>query len=639
MKSKNKHFSPLYLLGLVALMLGGSYLRHSFNVPKLPLLTENELFALIQRGEVKKMVLNKSCNRLQVTLTSEALKSKKHLEKCVGKKCDMPHYVHPLIHLGLFDNHYQTFLVGLPREMHISYTMEGDFSILGALSSWSGTLLWLFIFFFLFGLGASGVNMQDGLFGFGKSKATFFSKKTKSGVTFEDVAGMEEAKEELKEVVDYLKYPKKYKKMGVKHPKGILLAGPPGTGKTLLAKAVAGEADVAFLYVSSSTFIEMFVGVGSSRIQDLFRQARKNAPCIIFFDEIDTIGRSRGDIRRGGSEESESTLNQLLTEMDGFSKSTNIVVIGATNRIEVLDSALLRPGRFDRKIQTLPPNLKERKELLLLCLKKIKHDAQILPDKLAAQTVGLTQAEIDNMVNEAGLIAVRKGKKIAEESDFQEAIDREIGGVKRKSTLLSPKEKRIVAIHETGHALTSWLLEYAHPLVKVTIVPRGGALGYAQYLPPERFLRGEKAINDELCVLLGGRMAEQLIFGEVTSGAQSDLEQATKIAYNKLQHYGMGKHTGYLAFPHTKGHYGFDKPYSEQTAEKIDQEARSLLEDSAHRAKKLLVEHKAALEKVAALLEAKETLYPAEIEAILGAKRKVSSQPEEGKPVQENSDE
>ncbi len=492
----------------------------------------------------------------------------------------------------------------------------------------SGLLSWVLmivIFFVIMnfmmrrmGGGSSGGPGQ--IFNIGRSKAQLFDKNTKVNISFKDVAGLDEAKVEVMEIVDFLKNPKKYTKLGGKIPKGALLIGPPGTGKTLLAKAVAGEANVPFFSLSGSDFVEMFVGVGASRVRDLFRQAKEKAPCIIFIDEIDAIGRARGkNLVTGSNDERENTLNQLLTEMDGFGTDSGVIILAATNRPDILDSALLRPGRFDRQISIDKPDLVGREQIFRVHLKGKQLDNNVEAKKLSAQTPGFAGAEIANVCNEAALIAARKNKNSIDMQDFQDAIDRVIGGLEKKNKLISPEEKKIVAYHEAGHAVAGWFLEFADPLVKVSIIPRGvAALGYAQYLPKEQYIYRTEQLIDEMCMTLGGRAAEDIIFGKISTGAQSDLERITKMAYAMVTIYGMNNKVGHVSFNDPNGEYAYSKPYSDKTAELIDQEVRTIIDSAYLRTKNLLNERKNELEKLALELLSKEILFQSDLEEIIG---------------------
>ncbi len=459
------------------------------------------------------------------------------------------------------------------------------------------------------------------IFNIGKSKAQLFDKDTSVSVTFNDVAGLEEAKVEIMEIVDFLKNPSKYTNLGGKIPKGALLVGPPGTGKTLLAKAVAGEAKVPFFSISGSDFVEMFVGVGASRVRDLFRQAKEKAPCIIFIDEIDAIGRARGrNAITGANDERENTLNQLLTEMDGFGTNAGVIILAATNRADILDRALMRAGRFDRQIHVELPDLEERKAIFKVHLKPLKLDPGLDVDFLAKQTPGFSGADIANVCNESALIAARKNKSIIEKQDFLDAIDRIIGGLEKRNKIISSHEKKVIAYHESGHAAVSWLLEYAHPLVKVTIVPRGKALGAAWYLPEERQITTYEQMFDEITSAVGGRASEEIFFGKVSTGALNDLEKVTKQAFAMVVYFGLNKEIGNISYYDSTGQseYTFSKPYSERTAETIDQEVRKIVESAYERAKIVLNENKEKLEKLANLLLEREVIFREDLEEIFG---------------------
>ncbi len=469
------------------------------------------------------------------------------------------------------------------------------------------------------GAGGSGGG-PGGIFNVGKSKATLFEKGgTKVNITFADVAGLEEAKEEVMEIVDFLKQPKKYTALGGKIPKGALLIGPPGTGKTLLAKAMAGEAQVPFFSLSGSDFVEMFVGVGASRVRDLFKQAREKAPCIIFIDEIDAIGRARGKNAMMSNDERENTLNQLLVEMDGFGGDTGIIILAATNRPDVLDSALLRPGRFDRQISIDRPDVKGREEIFKVHLGPIKVSENLDVHKLAEQTPGFAGADIANVCNEAALIAARKGKTGVEMKDFQDAIDRVIGGLEKKNKIISKEEKEVIAYHEAGHAICGWFLEHAYPLLKVTIVPRGtAALGYAQYTPKEQYLYTIEQLTDQMCMTLGGRAAEQIFFGKISTGASNDLQQITKMAYSMVTTYGMNDKIGNVSFYDPSQENTFQKPFSEEKGKIIDEEVRKMIDAAYHRTLDLLTLRKAEVEKLAKELLDKEVLHKSDVEALIG---------------------
>ncbi|MDR0801184.1 ATP-dependent zinc metalloprotease FtsH [Fluviicola sp.] len=477
-------------------------------------------------------------------------------------------------------------------------------------------LIWVFVMRRMSG-GGGGAGGQ--IFNIGKSRAQVYEKGKSTNVTFKDVAGLEGAKEEIQEIVEFLKQPQRYTELGAKIPKGALLVGPPGTGKTLLAKAVAGEAKVPFFSLSGSDFVEMFVGVGASRVRDLFRQAKEKAPAIIFIDEIDAIGRARGKNNGFNSnDERENTLNQLLTEMDGFGTNSGVIILAATNRADVLDSALMRAGRFDRQIYVDMPDLNERKEIFQVHLKPLKLDKNIDIDFLSKQTPGFSGADIANLCNEAALIAARKNKKFVEKQDFLDAVDRIIGGLEKKNKIITTEEKRAIAFHEAGHATASWLLEHAHPLVKVTIVPRGRSLGAAWYLPEERQITTTDQILDDMCSALGGRAAEQLIFGKISTGALSDLEKVTKQAYAMVSIYGLNERIGNISYYDSQGRDAFTKPYSEDTARIIDEEVSKLIETQYQRALAILSENKDKLTALANKLLEKEVIFKEDLEEIFG---------------------
>ncbi|MBP6050171.1 MAG: ATP-dependent zinc metalloprotease FtsH, partial [Chitinophagales bacterium] len=509
----------------------------------------------------------------------------------------------------------------IPYESRIKRTNEyrkGIFDIIGWLLPF---ILLIGVWMFLMRRATGGMGGGGGqIFNIGKSKANLYDKDMKVNVTFDDVAGLDEAKEEVKEVVDFLKNPKKYTALGAKIPKGVLLVGPPGTGKTLLAKAMAGEAQVPFFSISGSDFVEMFVGVGASRVRDLFKQAREKAPCIIFIDEIDAVGRARGKNMMQSNDERESTLNQLLVEMDGFSGDKGIIMLAATNRPDVLDSALLRPGRFDRQISIDKPDQKGREQIFKVHLKKLtKLGPDVTPEKLSSLTPGFAGAEIANVCNEAALVAARKEKTQVEVEDFNEAIDRSIGGLEKKNKIISPQEKKIIAYHEAGHAICGWYLEHAHPLLKVTIIPRGiAALGYAQYLPKEQYLYRTEQLLDEICMTLGGRAAEEIVFGKISTGAQNDLQRITQLSYAMVTVYGMNEKVGNVSFYDPQQDTTFTKPYSDDTAKVIDEEVRKLIDSAYQRTINLLTEKREQLNKIAEALLEKEILFKADLEELIG---------------------
>jgi cell division protease FtsH len=488
-------------------------------------------------------------------------------------------------------------------------------------------VIWIFVMRRMTGGGSGGAGGQ--IFNIGKSRAKVYEKGETTNVTFKDVAGLEGAKEEIEEIVEFLKNPKKYTELGAKIPKGALLVGPPGTGKTLLAKAVAGEAKVPFFSLSGSDFVEMFVGVGASRVRDLFKQAKEKAPSIIFIDEIDAIGRARGKNNSFGSnDERENTLNQLLTEMDGFGTNSGVIILAATNRADVLDDALTRAGRFDRQIFVDMPDLNERREIFQVHLKPLKLAKDIDLDFLSRQTPGFSGADIANLCNEAALIAARRNKKQVEKQDFLDAVDRIVGGLEKKNKIITPEEKRAIAFHEAGHATTSWLLEYANPLVKVTIVPRGRSLGAAWYLPEERSITTTEQILDDICSALGGRAAEEIIFGKISTGALSDLEKVTKMAYAMVSIYGLNSRVGNISFYDPQGS-GFTKPYSDDTARVIDEEVSALIEGQYKRAKQILLDNKDKLEALANKLLESEVIFKEDLVAIFGKRQWEKEEPAE----------
>ena len=549
-----------------------------------------------------------------------------------GKKADLNRLVFELENIG---NH-ANFEKALDDRKYSDYenVIETNWiaQILGYLLPFGIiVLIWMFVMRRMSGGGGAGGGGGQ-IFNIGKSRAQVYEKGKSTNVTFKDVAGLQGAKEEIVEIVEFLKNPKKYTELGAKIPKGALLVGPPGTGKTLLAKAVAGEAKVPFFSLSGSDFVEMFVGVGASRVRDLFRQAKEKAPSIIFIDEIDAIGRARG--KNNGfntNDERENTLNQLLTEMDGFGTNSGVIILAATNRADVLDSALMRAGRFDRQIYVDMPDLNERKEIFGVHLKPIKLSTEIDVDFLAKQTPGFSGADIANLCNEAALIAARHNKKHVEKQDFLDAVDRIIGGLEKKNKIITPEEKKTIAFHEAGHASVSWLLQYANPLVKVTIVPRGQSLGAAWYLPEERSITTTEQLLDDMCATLGGRAAEQLIFNKISTGALSDLERVTKQAYAMISIYGLNERVGNISYYDSQGRDAFTKPYSDDTAKIIDEEVSKLIESQYQRALQLLGEHKEQLEHVAARLLTSEVIFKEDLEAVFGT-RPWDPEPEQTQP-------
>lgn len=580
---------------------------------------------LLPSGDIEKIVVvNKEY--AEVFISKDKLGSGKY-EK-ISKGNLGPHYKVAIGSLENFEKILEEAQTNLPDNQHIEVSYEQRTDWVGSILAWLLPFLlfiglWLFLMNRMRSGGPGGVNPFD----FGKSSAQPF-KKEMGSVTFDDIAGLEEVKVEVREIVDFLKNPEKYTRLGAKIPKGVLLVGPPGTGKTLLARAVAGEAGVPFFSMSGSEFVEMFVGVGASRVRDLFRKAKQSAPSIIFIDEIDAIGRSRGRAASfQANDERENTLNQLLTEMDGFGANAGVIVMAATNRGEILDRALLRPGRFDRQIYLELPTLEERKAIFNVHMKPLKLGKDINVDTLSAQTPGFSGADIANICNEAALIAARQGKKFISMKDFFDAIDRVIAGLERKSKIISDEEKRIVAYHEAGHATVSWYLPHADTLLKVSIVPRGKSLGAAWYLPQEQALYTRQQFFDRLCAALGGRAAEDVVFGEITSGALDDLEKVTKQAYMMVAYYGLDEEIGNISFYDSTGRYEqmLTKPYSEATAEKIDREVSKIVEQAYERTKTILREHRSEMDQLAQLLLEKEVVMKDDLERIFGERQTTSS--------------
>ncbi len=612
-------FNSYWIYGLIALFLIALQI---FNVSSVGNKEIDWLRfkSMAQDGAVKQVkVINKTY--AHVFLKEGFLNNEKYKDAAKNKFGDRPHYIFDIGFEDTFARDLKDLQQDLPGDAQFAVKYDKQEDWLTPLLSWIFPLLiiigiWVFIMRRVGG-GPGGAGSQ--IFNIGKSKATLFDANSKVNVTFQDVAGLDEAKVEVMEVVDFLKHPKKYTALGGKIPKGVLLVGPPGTGKTLLAKAVAGEAGVPFFSISGSDFVEMFVGVGASRVRDLFKQAREKAPCIVFIDEIDAIGRARGrGSLQGGNDERENTLNQLLVEMDGFSTDKGVILMAATNRPDVLDQALLRPGRFDRQIGIDRPDLKGREAIFKVHLKKIKIGADIKPDTLAEMTPGFAGADIANVCNEAALVAARRDKTEVNLDDFNYALDRVIGGLEKKNKLISPKEKEIIAYHEAGHAICGWFLEHASPLVKVTIVPRGiGTLGYAQYLPKEEYITRTEQLLDRMCMTLGGRAAESVIFDKISTGAQSDLDQVTKMAYGMIAVYGMNEKVGNVSF-HGMQQDQFNKPYSDETATLIDEEVRKLIDKEYDRAKGLLRERSKELHLLAKQLLEKEVLLKSDVERLIG---------------------
>jgi AFG3 family protein len=608
------------ILSVAILFFSIFYFNQSAGLEEI---TERRFEEIAMKGHIKEIIIIKNQEMVEVFLNSEGVASGEYNipEKPTFQFSEGPNFRFKIVSADKFDEKLSALEATLPEDKNIAYKYD-DRSDIGTMISTWGFLFVILIVFWILMRRMTGTGGPGGqIFNIGKSKAALFDADNKVKITFADVAGLEEAKEEVKEIVDFLKEPGKFTILGGKIPKGALLVGAPGTGKTLLAKAVAGEAAVPFFSLSGSDFVEMFVGVGAARVRDLFKQAKEKAPCIVFIDEIDAIGRSRARGQMPGSnDERENTLNSLLVEMDGFETDSGVIILAASNRPDVLDAALLRPGRFDRQISIDKPDIIGREAIFKVHLKPLKLSKKVETKKLAASTPGFAGAEIANVCNEAALIGARKNKKAVDMDDFHDAIDRVIGGLEKKSKIISPEEKKIVAYHEAGHAVAGWFLEHADPLVKVSIVPRGvAALGYAQYLPKEQFLYQTEQLMDEMSMTLGGRAAEEIIFSKVSTGALSDLERVTKLAYSIVTVYGMNDKIGNVSFYDSKqSEYSFTKPYSEETARTIDQEVRKLIDSAFKRTKKLLLEKQDYLEVVAKELLEKEIIFQSDLERIIG---------------------
>ncbi len=619
---KGPRFSIYWIYAIIFAVLIGFQLFNPLS-PNMKEIDQDKFTAILQRGDISKYTVVSNRNVVRIVLKADSIsKYDAELKKTGKMSKDGPHMYFKIVSGDSFQDDMRKFYSENPtvKKVGLAGTEKDIFG--GILQFLLPILLFVGIWILLMRKmsgGAGGGGGPGGIFNIGKSKATLFDKGTKVNITFADVAGLDEAKVEVMEIVDFLKNPKKYTNLGGKIPKGALLIGPPGTGKTLLAKAVAGEAQVPFFSLSGSDFVEMFVGVGASRVRDLFKQAREKAPCIIFIDEIDAIGRARGKNAMMSNDERESTLNQLLVEMDGFGTDVGIIVLAATNRPDVLDTALLRPGRFDRQISIDKPDLVGREAIFKVHLGPIKISKTLDIHKLAEQTPGFAGADIANVCNEAALIAARKNKEAVDMQDFQDAVDRVIGGLEKKNKIISPDEKKIIAYHEAGHAICGWYLEHAYPLLKVTIVPRGtAALGYAQYTPKEQYLYNTDQLNDQICMTLGGRASEDIFFGKISTGAQNDLQQITRIAYAMVTTYGMNEKVGNVSFYDPQQETTFTKPYSEETSKIIDQEVRKLIDEAYIKTKQLLTEKRADVEKLADELLLKEVLFQSDVEALIG---------------------
>jgi len=643
---KGPRFSIYWVYAIIFAVLIGFQLFSPFSSSTAKT-TPNEFKQMTLRGDVEKYTIISNRNIVKVYLNPASIDNyRARLKTGLNGKVspDGPHFYFK--YSGDFEKQMADFYVqnGKPSvNQQVPYDVDQERDWFGgALQFLLPLLLFIALWILLMrkmGGSAGGGGGPGGIFNIGKSRATLFDKGTKVNITFADVAGLDEAKVEVMEIVDFLKNPKKYTALGGKIPKGALLIGPPGTGKTLLAKAMAGEAQVPFFSMSGSDFVELFVGVGASRVRDLFKQAREKAPCIIFIDEIDAIGRARGKNVMMSNDERESTLNQLLVEMDGFGTDTGIIVLAATNRPDVLDTALLRPGRFDRQISIDKPDLKGREAIFKVHLKPIKISKTLDIHKLAEQTPGFAGADIANVCNEAALIAARKGKDAVEMEDFQDAVDRVIGGLEKKSKIILPEEKKIIAYHEAGHAICGWYLEHAYPLLKVTIVPRGtAALGYAQYTPKEQYLYNTDQLMDQVCMTLGGRASEEIFFNKISTGAQNDLQQITRIAYAMVTVYGMNDKVGNVSFYDPQQENAFTKPYSEETSKIIDEEVRKLIDEAYERTKALLREKKPQVERLAEALLEKEVLFQSDVEALIGKRPYEEKKPLEPEHVGEISE-
>lgn len=622
---KGPRFSIYWVYAIIFAVLIGLQIYGPLS-PNTTEIDQQTFTTILKSGDIQQYRIISNRNTVKVYLKKESLNKYDSILKSKGVTAKVPkegpHMTMKIVSGDSFQDDMRKFYADNPS-VPMVWRADTEKDWLGGLLQFIlPVLLFVGIWILLMrkmGGGAGSGGGPGGIFSIGKSKATLFDKGTKVNITFADVAGLDEAKVEVMEIVDFLKNPKKYTNLGGKIPKGALLIGPPGTGKTLLAKAVAGEAQVPFFSLSGSDFVEMFVGVGASRVRDLFKQAREKAPCIIFIDEIDAIGRARGKNVMMSNDERESTLNQMLVEMDGFGTDVGIIVLAATNRPDVLDSALLRPGRFDRQITIDKPDLKGREDIFKVHLKPIKISKTLDIHKLAEQTPGFAGADIANVCNEAALIAARKNKEAVDMADFQDAVDRVIGGLEKKNKIISPEEKKIIAYHEAGHAICGWFLEHAYPLLKVTIVPRGtAALGYAQYTPKEQYLYNTDQLNDQICMTLGGRASEEIFFGKISTGAQNDLQQITRIAYSMVTVYGMNEKVGNISFYDPQQETAFTKPYSDETARLIDEEVRKLIDSAYDKTKELLTLRKGEVEKLASALLEREVLFQSDVEALIG---------------------
>ena len=622
-KQKMFRFNFYWMYGLILVMLVALYMSNDTTSTKE--LGWTEFQKLTKDNAFEEMVVFNKKNIVEATVKSDKV------AEVFTANMPQPGTLAPKVYIKIPSaDKFSDFYDQAVAQNHIDTKVrfeESDDAVWSFIISFGPMILLLLVWIFLMRRMSGGVGAGPGnVFSVGKAKAQIFDKDSTTKVTFKDVAGLAGAKQEVEEIVSFLKNPAKYTELGGKIPKGALLVGPPGTGKTLLAKAVAGEANVPFFSLSGSDFVEMFVGVGASRVRDLFRQAKEKAPCIVFIDEIDAVGRARGrNANMNSNDERENTLNQLLTEMDGFASNSGVIILAATNRADILDKALLRAGRFDRQIHVDLPDLNERKQIFGVHLRPIKIDESVDPELLARQTPGFSGADIANVCNEAALIAARNGKKFVQKEDFMNAVDRIVGGLENRSKVMTENERRNIAIHEAGHATISWKLEYANPLVKVTIVPRGKALGAAWYLPEERQITTREQLQDEMCALLGGRAAEELFLGHISTGASNDLERVTKQAYAMVVYFGMSDQMPNLNYYDSTGQeWGFTKPYSEETARLIDQEVQHLINEQYERAKKILSENAQGHNQLANVLLEREVIYSEDVEHIFGKRPWVS---------------
>lgn len=618
---RRPRFNIYWVWALIAVMLVGWSLMGNTEIAQTT--NWDSVKVMIEQGDVQKIdVINKET--AEVYLKSDKLASYTEKKEYKDLPKQGPQFVFNIGSLDYFQSDFENTLTKYKQSVPLSFETRRNMwtDLLTGILPWVLIIgVWIFI---MRSMSRGQGGGQGGIFSVGKAKAQIFDKGSNVQITFKDVAGLEEAKVEVMEIVDFLKNPNKYRELGGKIPKGALLVGPPGTGKTLLAKAVAGEANVPFFSISGSDFVEMFVGVGASRVRDLFRQAKEKAPCIVFIDEIDAIGRARGkNVGFSSNDERENTLNQLLTEMDGFGTNAGVIILAATNRVDILDKALLRAGRFDRQINVELPELKERAEIFDVHLKNLKLDPKLDRSFLAKQTPGFSGADIANVCNEAALIAARNNKKQVEKEDFLSAIDRIVGGLERRSKIITPTEKRTIAYHEAGHATVSWVLEHANPLIKVTIIPRGKALGAAWYLPEERQITTKEQMLDEMASILGGRASEEMNFGKVSTGALNDLERVTKQAYAMVAYYGMSEQIGNLSFYDSTGQsdMALTKPYSERTAQDIDSEVKAIVDGAYKRALETLQTHREGLTQLAELLLEREVIFAEDLEKIFGKRK------------------